>query len=122
VPESRNRRHLPSAKSYGLAMTDEPVRDEKRMRLRFAGTCRVCSVELPAKTEAVFERVTKTVRCTSHDVVAPEPRTEAAIDPGTPGASARREFDRRRANREQRIRNKHPKIGGLLSALSDEPQ
>jgi hypothetical protein len=28
---------------------------EKRMRLRYAGTCRVCSNELPAKTEAIYE-------------------------------------------------------------------
>jgi hypothetical protein len=29
--------------------------DEKRMRLRYAGTCRVCGRVLPAKTEAVLE-------------------------------------------------------------------
>ena len=39
-----------------------------------------------------------------------------------PRASARREFERRKARREQRIRDKHPRIGGLLHALSDEPQ
>ena len=37
--------------------------DEKRMRLRYAGACRVCWVELPAKVEAIYERTTKTVRC-----------------------------------------------------------
>lgn len=46
----------------------------------------------------------------------------ARIDPGTAGASARREFERRAAKRERRIREKHPKLGGLILALSDDPQ
>ncbi|WP_370460071.1 hypothetical protein [Nostocoides sp. F2B08] len=101
--------------------------DEKRMRLRYAGACRVCGVELPAKAEAIYERTTKTVRCLSHDmgpqiepvvdavepaiativdpvlveVVAPatvaasEPPLADVVESGTPGASARREFERR---------------------------
>lgn len=36
---------------------------DKKMRLRYAGTCRLCGVGLPARTEAVYERGTKTVRC-----------------------------------------------------------
>lgn len=43
-------------------------------------------------------------------------------EPGTAGASARREYERRRDNREQRIRGNHPKLGGLILALSDDPQ
>ena len=51
------------------------------------------------------------------DLAVPE-----VVDPGTAGASARREFERRKAAREQRIRTKHPKLGGLILAVSDEPQ
>lgn len=43
------------------------------------------------------------------------------IDTGTAGASARREHERRRANREQRLRDKHPRTAGLRLALSDGP-
>ena len=43
----------------------EPGDDEKRMRLRYAGVCRICGTELPARAEAVYERTTKTVRCLS---------------------------------------------------------
>ena len=108
---------------YGHRVSYQAVPDEKLMRLRFDGTCRVCDVALPAKTEAIYERSSKTVRCTSHRVPTEgEPLTQDVGDPGTPGASARREFERRKARREQRIRAKHPKIGGLLYALSDEPQ
>lgn len=40
----------------------EPAPD-KRMKLRYAGSCRLCGTELPARVEAVYERATKTVRC-----------------------------------------------------------
>lgn len=45
----------------------------------------------------------------------------AELQTGTAGASARREHERRKANREQRTRDKHPHIGGLLLALRDDP-
>jgi hypothetical protein len=49
-------------------------------------------------------------------------RDREPVDAGTPGASARREYERRKAKREARIREKHPKLGGLILALTDEPQ
>ncbi|KJK12975.1 NERD domain protein [Terrabacter sp. 28] len=101
------------------------------MRLRYAGVCRVCGADLPAKAQAVYERTSKTVRCVAHDEGSPTPApTAAALEPldvdevesGTAGASARREFERRKAKREERIRANHPKLGGLILALSDERQ
>lgn len=38
------------------------------------------------------------------------------------GGSAQREADRRRAAREATVRARHPHVGGLILALSDEPQ
>jgi hypothetical protein len=99
------------------------VSDEKRMRLRYAGTCRICATELPARTEAWYDRSTRTVRCLDHDL-APELVRAAApevVDPGTPGASARRELERRRARREERLRAEHPLLAGLIHALTDDP-
>ena len=99
--------------------------DEKRMRLRYAGTCRVCGSKLPAKAEAIYERATRTVRCVSHELSTaaappvgeePDVTLPKAIDAGTAGASARREFERRKAAREARIRANHPKLGGLILA------
>lgn len=120
-------------------MHDQGETDEKRMRLRYAGVCRICHRDLPARTDAIYERSSKTVRCLTHDTspdtatsppTTPTQSTEApdpvevtvAVNPGIPGASARREFERRRATREDRIRGRHPKLGGLILALSDEPQ
>lgn len=89
------------------------------MRLRYPGRCRVCDIALPANSEAIYERETRTVRCLTHEQPKLEP---TPVDVSTAGSSARREFERRKAPREQRIRTKHPKLGGLILALSDEPQ
>lgn len=43
------------------------------------------------------------------------------IQTGTAGASARREHERRKANGEQRTRDKHPHIGRLLLTLREDP-
>lgn len=86
---------------------------DKQMRLRYDGVCRICNAELAAKTEAVYERATRTVRCLE---CAP------AAEVGVAGASARREYERRKAKRDKRIRAEHPKLGGLILALSDDPQ
>jgi hypothetical protein len=40
---------------------------------------------------------------------------------GTPGASARREHARRKAQREARARAKHPRFGGLILGLQRSP-
>jgi hypothetical protein len=120
----------------------EEAPDEKIMRLRYAGTCRFCGAEIPERTQAVYERQIKTVRCLSHDMTTPpecNPATDAGsvtpealtevepvaievVEPGTAGASARREFERRKAKREQRVRTQHPRIGGFLLAISEERQ
>ncbi len=99
----------------------------KRMRLRYAGTCRLCGAELSEREEAIYERASKSVRCVecplaeavSPPAVLPEP---SIVESGVAGASAQREYERRKLKREQRIRAKHPKIGGLILALSDDPQ
>jgi hypothetical protein len=101
----------------------QSIPDEKRMRLRYSGTCRVCRVELPAKAEAIYERASKTVRCIRHDTASDaSPGVSKAVDAGSPGASARREFERRKAKREEHTRSKHPKLGGLILALNGDPQ
>jgi len=104
----------------------------KVVRLRYAGTCRDCGAQLEAGITAVYDRRTKTVQCPpcrdgSSAVVEPRPPSPASPDPdpldaGRAGASARREYERRSAKRETRIREAHPHLGGLILALSDDPQ
>jgi hypothetical protein len=51
-----------------------------------------------------------------------KPERSPAATSGPAGGSARAEHERRVARREQRIRSAHPKLGGLILALSDDPQ
>ncbi|MDR7110889.1 hypothetical protein J2X03_000745 [Microbacterium trichothecenolyticum] len=99
-------------------MTLELGPDDKRMRLRYAGSCRLCGEPLDAGMDAVYERGTRAVRC----IQCPGTAETVDPEPGTAGKSARREYERRKQNREQRIRTAHPKVGGLILALSDDPQ
>lgn len=43
------------------------------------------------------------------------------VDVGRPGASLEEEYRRRKQGREDRIRGKHPRLGGLILAVTDEP-
>ncbi len=112
----------------------DAVTPAKVMRLRYSGTCAGCGAELESGTRAAYYKATKTVRCLacieSGEPVpsvappldsAPAP-TPDAIETGAAGSSARREYERRSAKREARIRDAHPRLGGLILALTDEPQ
>jgi hypothetical protein len=48
--------------------------------------------------------------------------SEPLIYDGEAGASARREGERRRAKREKETLKRHPRLGKLILAVSDEPQ
>ena len=118
-------------------MTTNEAPAGKRMRLRYAGTCRECGARLDAGQHAAYFRAEKAIECLScaGGVVAVTPRPssepvrephhpaqEPPADTGSAGASARREYERRAAKRAERVRSAHPKLGGLILALSEEPQ
>lgn len=103
--------------------------DGKRMKLRYAGVCRICGMDLPAGADATYERSAKTVRCiecrAGADVVeAQSPMVVESLEAssGVAGSSARREYERRKAKDEERLRHKWGKLGGIAVALSDEKQ
>lgn len=112
-------------------MTEVAEPAGKRMKLRYAGVCRLCGNELPARADAIYERATKTVRCVECPTDAmTEPIHESAesvalvepVDGGVAGSSARREYERRKTKDEERLRQKWGKLGGIAVALSDERQ
>jgi hypothetical protein len=94
----------------------------KRLRLRYAGACMRCGAPLATGAEALYDRRLKTVQCLTCTVVRvgePEP----PIDVGVAGASAKREYERRVARRESRVKGRFGRrLGGVILALSDEPQ
>ena len=97
-------------------------------------------------TMALYERETKTVACLECPLdpphAAPEiaspvdaqpPKASLVAGPGaqpesfevftgTAGASAKREYERRKDKRKTRIRDDHPYLGKLILAVSDDPQ
>jgi predicted RNA-binding Zn-ribbon protein involved in translation (DUF1610 family) len=128
-------------------MNPEPLAAGKEMSLRYPGRCRSCGTQIAARERAVYFRDSKSVACLdcSHareatgsaaaawedrsqptvpghvDATQPSP-DESVIDGGSAGASAQREYERRKSKREQRVRTAHPRIGGFLLAVTDDPQ
>ena len=103
------------------------------MPLRYAATCRTCGDALPANTKAAYDRDSKTVLCLAC-TAAPDsepasptaavaiPQQASPMPSGDAGASLQREYERRSANRERNVREAHPRIGGFLLAVTNEPQ
>jgi hypothetical protein len=92
----------------------------RTLKLRRPDRCVSCGAGLAAGAEAHWDADARTVTCLA--CVGGDADTPEELERGTPGASAAREYERRRRNREQRTRAAHPRIGGLLLALRDEPQ
>ena len=106
---------------------------DKRMKLRYAGACRLCGTELTRRADAIYERTSKTVRCVEcppSPIAAPTQPVDPGLAepplddpaPGVAGGSARREYERRKAKDEERLRQKWGRFGGIAVALSDERQ
>lgn len=111
------------------------------MTLRRSDVCCSCGARLAVGTRAGWDTATRTVRCLScvessevavaretsgataptpeHAVPAAAPQVRAQRDHG--GASAQQEYDRRSQRRQQRILLAHPRLGGVILALSAEP-
>jgi hypothetical protein len=92
----------------------------KIMRLRYAGTC-LCGRSLARGDRAGYDTV-------SHKVVCPACLEQRGVtaqahaqDPGTAGGSLKRTYEQRSANREARLRERFPRIGGFLLAVTPEP-
>jgi len=89
---------------------------KKRLALRRADRCAVCDRELAVGDQAVWDPVSRTTTCVGCDLV------EAPVLDGQAGASALREYERRRRRREQHAREKLGALGALLARVIDEPQ
>ncbi len=84
------------------------------LNVKRPGTCVTCRAAIAVDDRAYWDAARKTLECA---LCCPE-----ALDVDQAGASARREGQRRATNREQRIRDAHPRLGGLIHALTEPPQ
>jgi hypothetical protein len=96
----------------------------RKLEIRRHDACVICGDGLAAGTTAWWDSKAHTITCTAcSDTAGTSPApAQAPLQVGDPGASLMREHDRRRRNREQRVRQAHPRVGGLLLALQDPPQ
>ncbi len=98
------------------------------MRLRRPDRCARCSREFNPGDEALWYREVKLVTCLECPADpqlgsgTADPTGVAEVQAGTAGASARREYDRRRQKREDDARERLGALGVVLARLIDEPQ
>ncbi len=96
--------------------------DRRRLRLRYPAICESCGTALARGADAWYGKSTRTVWCLDCGSATSHVSGEA-VGPGTAGASPRREYERRHANRETRVKGRlGERLGGVVLALTDDPQ
>jgi nuclease-like protein len=105
----------------------------KVLSLRRPGTCVTCSIALPVGTRAAWHAAARTVQCLAcAEEMSAHPVTQAVDNTATSavaiprqqnvaGVSAQRQYEKRSQRREAQIRARHPKLGGVILALTNEP-
>jgi Nuclease-related domain len=81
-------------------VTGVEAKPPRRLRLRYPATCASCGISLSKGAEAIWDPAAKTVTC-----LACVP--DGAIEPGTPGASARAEGARRAERKVEEVRRRY---------------
>lgn len=111
----------------------------RELTTRRNDVCAGCGAEVAAGERALWDSATKQLTCLpcgstsstgqlpaaesgSAQPFAAAPADGADIDHGVPGASAEREYERRRAKRIEQTRADHPLLGGLILATRSAPQ
>lgn len=99
------------------------------MKLRYPGRCSLCGADLPRGTMASWDSKAKVITCdscTAQPADAPEQDSAAdageTIEVGVAGSSALREYERRKARREERVKKNFGNfLGGVVLAVTDDP-
>ena len=79
-------------------------------------TCGDCGRKLRRGAEALHDETFTEVLCLECVTL------DTVHSLGTPGAGARREHARRLERHQTRVRTAHPRLGGLILAVADDPQ
>jgi hypothetical protein len=98
--------------------------DVRRLRLRRDDRCVGCARELAAGELGCWDPRRREIHCLDcaralgDESVSQEPSPLSS----DPGASARREYERRRDRRAERVRGRYGSLGGLVLWLTPEPR
>lgn len=117
----------PAFEESGIASNPFSMTDERLISLRYEGVCVQCAAIINVGVRGWWAADTKTVRCEACGPAPPPsltaiPKGDESWEPGVAGATAQREFDRLHQRREDDKRKRHPHIGGLILALTQDPQ
>lgn len=85
-------------------------------------TCLKCPAEQQSTAQEIIDPMTPEPLADSNSTHQGPRPADSEVFGGVAGASAQREYERRKNKRETRIREAHPLVGGLILALSDDPQ
>jgi hypothetical protein len=89
--------------------------------VKYEGPCARCGRPLMKGEVAIWDRGKRQMRCIECPSVESS-IAEPGIDVGIAGGSARREYERRLAKRDDAVRDKFGRLGGVVLALTAEPQ
>jgi len=90
--------------------------------VKFDGPCSKCGTLLRAGAPARWVRGANRMECIECPPIAAG-ASPTPIDTGPPGGSARREYERLQAKREEKLKERWGvRVGGLISRFADEPQ
>jgi hypothetical protein len=82
----------------------------------------LCGIDLAKGTEALYQQETKSVRCVECKAHA-DSGMSTPFETGEAGASAHREYERRKVARETRVKARLGNfVGGVALAITGEPQ
>ena len=102
-----------------MAEAERDTREaSKLLRLRRGDRCATCGLDQPRGTQAWWDSAARVVRCRPCVEGAELARALA----GEAGASARKEFERRHANRQDDLQRRFGRLAPIANALSAEPQ
>lgn len=90
------------------------------LKLRRQGSCVLCSTNIGIGTEAWWDAAARTVTCVTCMSSSELPAPDLSAPIGRAGTSAAREYTRRSASDESRIRARFKRFGGLIWTLSAE--
>jgi hypothetical protein len=93
----------------------------RQLKLRRADACAVCARELAAGEIAIWDSARRHARCLACEPPSAAAESVAPLE-SVAGASARREYERRRGNREARVRQRLGPLSGVVLAVSSGPQ